>query len=134
MVGNFVPPKFITDAEMDDLRALMKSTMLETATIRRRNRVSDGAGGYIDSGDPDNPPAVAENVPVLRVSGVEGASVSHIAGGQDVYGLRWELWFPHDTDVRDDDQVEINGTEYEVIDTAIPATYNVGTLAYARKR
>lgn len=125
----------LTEFDMAELQDALEAAMTERAFIRRGQRVWDGMGGYIVEKDADgNLPIIAHDVPVLRIAGIEGVSVTQQVGGQEVPGLRWELWMPHGTDVQEGDQVCVGGVAYEVIETASPATHMAGVLVYARRR
>ena len=120
MVGIFSP------AEIAALRADVEASMTETATVIRLVQVSDSGGGYTTERQ------TIATVPVLRMPEVAGAGDAFVAG-QGVQGLRWKLFVPFDTDVRDEDEVAIGTDAYTVLAVASPATAEAARLLYALK-
>lgn len=109
------------------MRAAARASMTETALIRRRVQVSDGAGGQTVTLQ------TVATVPVLRLAEVAGAGDT-FAAGQAAQGLRWKLLLPAGTDVRDADRVDIGADSYEPTAVAAPGTADAVVIVYALKR
>lgn len=109
------------------MRAAARTSMTETATIKRRVQVSDGGGGQTVTLQ------TVATVPVLRMAEVAGAGDA-LAAGQAAQGLRWKLLLPAGTDVRDADRVDIGVDSYEPVAVAAPGTADAVTIVYALRR
>jgi len=83
--------------------------MTDRCDIRRMNAVTSGAGYSAEI-----PTVVAADVK-CRVLPMK-KQAGEVTGGQEMGKNFFRLAVPYDTDLRDGDQVEINGTIYEVME------------------
>jgi hypothetical protein len=117
----------ITDAMIEQARALQARTFDELATITRLVWIDDGAGGQY----PGTP--VTISVP-CRLSGHVSAAGEQVVGGALVGGSLWDITFPALTEILLSDRIEIDGTMYEVVNAYAPKSRETARVILAVKR
>lgn len=80
--------------------------MTETVYIQRLTRTDDGAGGWSEAWQ-----TVATTKGRIASQGRAGETVQ---GGALTAQGEYIITLPHDTDLRQDDRLQINGVQYEV--------------------
>ena len=97
----------LSESEMASIRETQKRHMPDTVYIQRLTRLSDGAGGWTEAWQ-----TIATTkgriTPNQRQAGevVQGGAVT-------AYG-EYIVTLPHDTELQQDDRLQISGTQYEV--------------------
>ena len=93
--------------ELSEMRAEQEKQMPEVVYIQRLTRTPDGAGGWTETWQ-----TVAMTKGRIAPS-QRGAGEEVRAGAVTAYG-EYIVTLPHDTELRQDDRLQINGTQYEV--------------------
>jgi len=92
--------------DLDKIREEQKKFMSETVYIQRLTRTSDGAGGWTEAW---------QTVATTKGRLTPGRSADEVERGGMVaaYG-EFVVTLPHDTELRQDDRLQVNSTQYEV--------------------
>jgi len=93
--------------ELSEMRAEQEKQMPEVVYIQRLTRTPDGAGGWTETWQ-----TVAMTKGRIAPS-QRGAGEEVRAGAVTAYG-EYIVTLPHDTELRQDDRLQINGVQYEV--------------------
>jgi len=92
-------------SDLDKIRAEQEKLMTETVYIQRLTRVSDGAGGWTETWQ-----TVATTKG--RIATQSGGETKR--GGAVTVNMSLVVTLPHDTDLRQDDRLQIGGKQYEI--------------------
>lgn len=94
--------------DLEKIRAEQNKLMPDTVYIQRLTRTSDGAGGWAETWQ-TAATTKGRITPNQRQAGevVQGGAVT-------AYG-EYIVTLPHDTELRQDDRLQISGTQYEVV-------------------
>lgn len=93
--------------ELSEMRAEQEKQMPEVVYIQRLTRTPDGAGGWTETWQ-----TVATTNGRIATN-QRGAGEEVRAGAVTAYG-EFVVTLPHDTELRQDDRLQINGAQYEV--------------------
>jgi SPP1 family predicted phage head-tail adaptor len=93
--------------ELSEMRAEQEKQMPEVVYIQRLTRTPDGAGGWTETWQ------TLETTNGRIAPSQRGAGEEVRGGAVKVYG-EFIVTLPHDTELRQDDRLQINGTQYEV--------------------
>lgn len=104
-------------------RAVQARYMPDACQIMRRSSTRDAYNEQVDT----YAPVVTVQCRIAQVVSRGGSEV--VTGANMLTGTpQFELTVPYDTDVRDSDRIQHNGTTYDVMDCGI-----AGTFATARR-
>lgn len=92
------------------MRQRVERTMTDRCDIRRMSATTSGAGHVAEI------PSIVRADVKCRVLPVSRRRGEDVAGDMEMGANYFRLVLPYDTDLRDGDQVEINGVVYEVKD------------------
>jgi len=93
--------------DLAKIRAEQNKLMPDTVYIQRLTRTSDGAGGWTETWQ-----TVATTKGRIA-SSQRGAGEAVQGGAVTAYG-EYIVTLPHDTELQQDDRLQISGTQYEV--------------------
>ena len=101
----------LSAAEIEDIRSTLEAQMFQTAVISRITLTSDAMGGSNEAGTP-------VGTAICRVSAAgqrSGLSLKGQAiGGRIDNRDQYMVYFPHDTNVQNDDEVTVDGRTFRV--------------------
>ncbi|MEZ0396830.1 MAG: phage head closure protein [Anaerolineales bacterium] len=93
-------------SDLSKIRAEQNKLLTETVYIQRLTRTSDGAGGWSEVWQ-----TVATTKGRIAPSQRGGENVQ--GGAITAYG-EYIVTLPHDTELQQDDRLQVNGTQYEL--------------------
>lgn len=111
------------------MRGRVERYLTDRCDIRRMSVVTSGAGHSAEI------PSVVRSDVKCRVLPISKRRGEDVTGDQEMGTNFFRLAVPYDTDLRDGDQVEINGVVYEVMDlndSRTDATDKQATIARIR--
>lgn len=97
----------LSDSEIMSIRETQKKYLPDTVYIQRLARTSDGAGGWTE---------VWQTIATTkgRIAPSQKQAGETLQGGaMTAYG-EYIVTLPHDTELQQDDRLQISGTQYEV--------------------
>ena len=102
----------LSAAEIEDIRATLEAQMFQTAVISRVTLTSDGLGGSNEAGTP-------VGTAICRVSTAGQRSglslMGQVIGGRVDNRDQYVVYFPWDTDVRNDDSIAVEGRTFRAM-------------------
>ncbi|MEJ5222844.1 MAG: phage head closure protein [Anaerolineales bacterium] len=97
----------LSDSEITSIRETQKKYLPDTVYIQRLTRLSDGAGGWTEAWQ-----TVATTKGRMAPSQRKYGEV--VQGGALTAYSEYIVTLPYDTELQQDDRLQINGTQYEV--------------------
>lgn len=112
----------VTDAELDAMRDVLNETLPGLADITRQTApTSDGAGGRTTATT-----QIVASVPVrIAPEGAVSGRADSVTADRVENVQRWQLTFPHGTNVAADDTVTVGARRFTVVAVGGPRSYGV---------
>ena len=102
----------LSAAEIEDIRSTLEAQMFQTAVISRITLTSDAMGGSNEAGTP-------VGTAICRVSAAGQRSglslMGQVIAGRIDNRDQYLIPFPHDTDVRNDDSIAVEGRTFRAL-------------------